>query len=172
MNGGAPKTINLFGGPKPLHGSQRRPHDLPRGARTEAGRLRLLLREGDRHRRGPGIEDDDERHLLRADPAVQEGLQAGAVAGGRRRRRRRRTAGRPAVAAAARDRRRDVQHRPRQGEDEAGEVPRERRVPQPRAGEAARAGGRARRQAEGAARRGRSGASTRSPKRCRRRRTR
>ena len=28
-----------------------------------------------------GREDDDERHLLRADPAVQEGLQAGAVAG-------------------------------------------------------------------------------------------
>ena len=149
--------------------SERRPHDLSRGARAEAGRLRLVLRQGDRHRHGAGTEDDDERHLLRADPAVQEGLQAGAVAGGRRRRRRRRPAGRPALAAAARNRRRDVQHRPRQGEDQAGQVPRERRVPEPRAGEAARAGGRARRQAEGAARLGGSVASTRSRRCCRRR---
>ena len=154
VNGGNAEDDQPLWRREAAHRSERRPHDLPRGARPETGRLRVLLREGLGHRRHPGIEDHDERHLLRADPAVQEGLQAVAVAGRRRRRRRWRTAGRPAVAAAARDRRRDVQHRPRQGEDEAGEVPRERGVPQPRAGEAARAGGRARRQAEGAARHG------------------
>ena len=86
-----------------------------------------------------------------------------------RRRRRRRAAGRRALAPAARNRRGDLQHRPRQGEDQARQVPRERRLPEPRAGEAARAGRGAGRQAEGAARRGRSRRSTRSPKRCRRR---
>ena len=96
-------------------GSLGGPHDLPRGAGREAGRLRVLLREGHRQQRRRGREDDDERHLLRERPAVPQGLQAGAVAGRRRRwwRRRRRRA---AVGTAAADRRGDVQHGPRQAE--------------------------------------------------------
>ena len=81
VNGGTPKTIGAVRRRQAAHRGERRPHDLSRGARAQAGRLRVLLREGDRHRRGAGSEDDDERHLLRPDPAVQEGLQAGAVAG-------------------------------------------------------------------------------------------
>ena len=113
VNGGAEKTITLFGGAKPL-------------PEVTAGHTIYLeelgLKPGDfvsyyakaTDNDGPAGEDRDERHLLRPDPAVPQGLQAGAVDGRRRRRRRRRQRGRPAVAAAARDRRGDVQHRPRQ----------------------------------------------------------
>ena len=47
VNGGAEKTIKLFGGAQDAARGHRQPHDLPRGARPEAGRLRLLLRQGD-----------------------------------------------------------------------------------------------------------------------------
>ena len=89
VNGGAEKTISLFGGAQHAARSHGQPHDLPRGARPEAGRLRVVLRQGQRQRRRAGREDDDERHLLRADPAVPEGLHA------------RRSPWRAAVAAAA-----------------------------------------------------------------------
>ena len=147
VNGGAEKTVSLFGGAKAAHRSDRRPHDLSRGARAQAGRLRVLLRAAPpTTTRVQGAEDDDERHLLRADPAVPQGLQAGAV--GRRRWRRRRQRGRRPLAAAARDCRRHVQRRPRQAEDGGRQVPRERRVPHAGAGQAAGAGRRAGRQVE------------------------
>ena len=101
VNGGAEKTVKLFGGRQAPAGGHGGPHDLPRGARREARRLRVLLREGHRQQRRRGREDDDERHLLREHPAVPQGLQAGAVAGRRRGRRRRRRR-RAAVGAAAR----------------------------------------------------------------------
>ena len=86
VNGGAAEDHLAVRRRQAAARSERRPHDLPRGARAQAGRLRVLLREGDRHRQRAGTEDDDQRHLLRPDPAVQEGLQAGAVAGDGRRR--------------------------------------------------------------------------------------
>ena len=52
VNGGPEKTVTLFGGGTPRARSLGRPHDLPRGARAAAGRLRLLLRAGHRQRRG------------------------------------------------------------------------------------------------------------------------
>ncbi|MGC4083941.1 MAG: hypothetical protein QM736_17990 [Vicinamibacterales bacterium] len=138
-------------------GSDREPHDLPRRARPEAGRLRVVLREGGRQRRRGRIADDDERHLLRADPAVQEGLQARAVDGWRRGRWWRRRPDEPALAAAARDRRGHLQHRSRPREDVGREVPRTGGVPHAGAGEAAAAGRGIERQDEQPARRRRPG---------------
>jgi hypothetical protein len=110
VNGGPQKTIALFGGGKTL-------------TEVSAGHTIYLeelgLQPGDFVSYFAKATDNDsvpgphvERHLLRADPAVPQGLQGGAVAGGRRRRRRRTAGGRRALAPAARDRRCDVQHRP------------------------------------------------------------
>ena len=76
VNGGAEKTINLFGGAK----------TLPEVTASHTIYLEELgLKPGDfvsyyakaiGQRRGGGLEDNDERHLLRADPSVPQGLQA------------------------------------------------------------------------------------------------
>ncbi len=114
VNGGKEKTVKLFGGPKALTDVSAGHTIYLEELGLNPGRLGVLLRARDRQRYG-AEQDRVERHLLRADPPVQEGLQAGAVAGGRRRwRRGRRQRRRPAVAAAEGDRRRDVQRGSRQ----------------------------------------------------------
>ena len=137
----------------------------------QARRLRVVLREGDRQRRGARPADVDERHLLRAGPAVQEGLQAGAVAG---------AAAAAAVAAGStrsascREQQREIvaatfNMRARQGEDASRQVPRERRVPESGAGAAARAGRGAAREDERAGWCGSRTARSRRSRRCCRR---
>ncbi len=58
VNGGAEKTVSLL---QPwrqgAQGSERRPHRVSRGAGRQAGRLRVVLREGDRHGHGEGAEE-------------------------------------------------------------------------------------------------------------------
>ena len=117
VNGGAEKTINLFGGAQGAAGSHGEPHDLPRGARASSRATSCPTT-----RRRPTTTASQGAKTTTSDiyfvqiRPFRTRLQAGAVDGGRRRwRRRRRTAGRPALAAAARDRRGDVQHRPRPG---------------------------------------------------------
>ena len=134
---------------------QRDAHDLSRRARVEARRRRVVLRARHRQRRRAGGQEHDERHLLRADPPVPQGLQAGGV--GRRRWRRRRQRGRRALQAAARGGRGDVQHGARSREAVGRQVPRERRVPDARAGQGAAAGRSARAEDEQPARRSGSG---------------
>ena len=67
VNGGAEKTITLFGGGKALPEVTASHTIYLEELGLEAGRLRVLLREGHRQRRRAGPEDDDERHLLRPD---------------------------------------------------------------------------------------------------------
>ena len=81
VNGGKEKTVKLFGGAKPLTEVSAGHTIYLEELGLVAGRFGLLLRASHRHRFGPDRQDRVERHLLRADPAVPQGLQAGAVAG-------------------------------------------------------------------------------------------
>ena len=91
VNGGAEKTVTLYGkGAKPLHGSERRPHGVSRRAGREARRLRVLLREGDRHRHGARARRARRATSTSSRSGRSTRTSAGAVAAGRRRWRRRR----------------------------------------------------------------------------------
>ncbi len=141
VNGSAEKTVRLFEGSKRLpEVSAGHTFYLEELSVTPGDFVSYYARAADNDAVA-GRQEGDERHLLPAGAAAEEGLQARRVAGrGRRGRRRPAEPGRRAVAAAAPDHRRDLQHQPRSQDDERreaeGELDRRRAV----AVEAARAG--------------------------------
>ena len=123
VNGSAEKTVRLFDGSKRLpEVSAGHTFYLEELNVSPGDFVSYYARAADNdavRRRQEG----DERHLLPAGAAAEEGLQARRVAGrGRRRWRRAAEPGRRAVAAAAPDHRRDLQHQPRPQDDERREA--------------------------------------------------
>ena len=77
-----PKTVPLLRRPKPLTGSRAPSHTIYlEELGLKPGDFVSYYAKATDTDGVQGAEDRDERHLLRADPAVPEGLQAGAVAG-------------------------------------------------------------------------------------------
>ena len=112
------KTINLFGGAKPLHRSHA---PATRSTSRSSGSSRATSCPTTRRRPTTTRVAGRARRRRATSTSCRSGRSskdykpAQSQARRRRRRRRRRPAGRPALAAAARDRRGDVQRRPRQG---------------------------------------------------------
>ena len=157
VNGGAEKSVQLFGGGKTLQEVQAGHTIYLEELNVKPGDFVSYYAKATDNNGVDGAKTTtSDIYFLNVKPFRKDYKAAPSQAGGWWRRRRGRRCGR-ALRAAAPDRRGHVQRRPRQGQAQGRQVARERRVPQPRAGQAARAGRRARRQNPGARRRRRSG---------------